>query len=107
MKVVLKTWVIIEGDPDENLDMDTVMHEGHLWLVPTWLDRLGQGFSTPERIIRLTGLSYEAWPTKEGWLRLLDKLPREVVHGANPRVPGFQVRLKPDIRFAIPPKKMN
>jgi hypothetical protein len=60
-------------------EVDTIEHEGKLWLVPEWIDgHPSKGFSTPARAIRIDSLP------RSGTLDrpvLYDPIPQDVFDG--------------------------
>jgi hypothetical protein len=65
------------------LMMDTIRHDGKLWLVPEWLDRIDEGWRTPTRIVCMHGLQYqEITDDNEGADFLLNhEMPKAVLDG--------------------------
>lgn len=59
---ILQTFVATSGDVETQgtiFKMDTIEHEGKLWLVPQWLENREEGWMTPARIILLDVLQHE------------------------------------------------
>jgi len=50
-----KTMVFL-GDHGKPQFIDTIWHEGHWWLVATWLQHHTTGHRIPERIIQMDGM---------------------------------------------------
>lgn len=73
---ILKTMI----PSDEGLFLcDTIEYEGHLWLVPQWIDgNPTKGYSKPVRIIRLTSLSYSQGIAGISDYVLNDPIPKSV-----------------------------
>lgn len=61
------------------VEIDTIAHEGKLWLVPEWIDGYpSTGFSTPARIIRIDLLPRSGTPDRP----VLDaQIPQDVLDG--------------------------
>jgi len=89
-------------------EFDTIEYEGGRWLVPQWLDSGSEGWSTPERIIRVdllpggkSGASSGASSGADFLLR--DPLPKALLSGQIP--PELEGRVvvieRPDIRIYI------
>jgi hypothetical protein len=49
---IMKTLVCLEGT-SRIIRVDTIEHEGKLWLVPKWLVSPVEGVQRPERIVRM------------------------------------------------------
>ena len=84
---IYKTAVIISGDPSTRgsvYKMDTIEHEGQMWLVPEWIDIPGEGWSTPVRIIRLDGLAHQKSAHRDYDYFLNNPLPKSVFDGEIP-----------------------
>lgn len=80
--------------------VDTIEHEGGVWLVPEWIELPGQGFQKPARIIRIDLGRLQA---PEGMVFdyvLNDELPEAVLDGRTTE--GFEVQECPDIVFSHP-----
>lgn len=95
---ILKTYVIAGGGIHT---VDTIEHEGKLWLVPNWLDDLAEGVTMPSRIIRLDVLRYERMGTEGFALR--DPMPKALLERRTPPkpIPGYEYQELPDIRFPL------
>lgn len=94
------------GSDDGNIyKIDTIEHEGALWLVPEWvavIDPVGQ---EPARAIRLTGLDYERSPNPDADHFLKTPIPKSILHerGQPKEGDGFVVVDRPiDNRVARP-----
>ena len=86
--------------------IDTISHDGALWLVPLWIDFPDEGVKRPLRIIRLTGLPFQVMPL--GWkaaFLLNTPIPAELLRRPAPaRIPQrFVVVEAPDISVPIRP----
>ena len=84
---------------------DSIEYEGHIWLVPEWLDDTPTvGFSRPARIVRVTGF---AQPCTFGGADYLisNPLPKGVLDGhVLPELETLYVVIKnPNITVETPP----
>lgn len=99
---LLKTMVTLEGDI---IRVDTIEHEGKLWLVPGWIDSPSEGWSSPERIILLDELPHQrmAPGNPADWV-LNCPMPKAVFAGQIPKQSPYRfvVLERPDIKFHIP-----
>ena len=67
------------------LPIDTIPYEGGLWLVPHWTPTPDGQFVTPDRIIRIDGLSLKKLSPPQPWeYHLLDLVPNGVLDGSVP-----------------------
>lgn len=86
---------------DDVYCIDTIEHQGGLWLVPEWLEIQGGQVRKPERIIRLDCLQYQSEPEGLAFDYVLnDSIPQAVLDGQT--IAGYIVEIRPDITFAIP-----
>jgi hypothetical protein len=100
---IFKTAIVIEG-AELPAYMDTIEYEGELWLVPSWMEALWNGWRIPSRIVSLSRLQHTCSPGgRSGDFTL--SLP-----GASPALTetvdalqanGFVVRERPDIRVDL------
>jgi hypothetical protein len=97
---ILKTFVAFGSAIHK---VDTIEHEGKLWLVPHWLDSPSEGVTRPNRIIRPVGAAFA--PYGEGEFVLEKPVPKELLARETPKapLPGYEVRELPDIRFPLAP----
>lgn len=107
---LFKVLMHIEGDHGGEYDQDAIEYEGKLWLVPEWSDSPVLGYRIPTRIISLETLRYQRWeagPYAEYVIN--DPMPIDVLEGrAPPEVLSKYVVVEmPDIRFPLPPERMN
>src|SRR6266545_1129458 len=81
--------------------VDTIEHEGKLYIVPEWLDNPLAGWRTPARLICLDGLPYRATPGAPVDYLLNVGIPKSLFYGESPPQPGelFVVIDAPDIKF--------
>jgi hypothetical protein len=63
--------------------IDTIEHEGKLWLVPQWLDKPKEGLSRPARIIRIDSLPHETSSGVHQFV-LANYMPKAVLDGEIP-----------------------
>lgn len=86
---------------DDVYCIDTIEHQGGLWLVPSWLETRGGKAQKPERIIRLDCLQYQSKPEGLAFDYVLNEsIPQAVLDGQT--TAGYVVEVRPDIAFAIP-----
>ncbi len=57
-------------------EIDTIEHEGMLWLVPEWLDTPRKGWSRPARIVCLSLLEHTPMPPESGCRFRVKQPPR-------------------------------
>ena len=81
--------------------VDTIEHEGGLWLVPHWIDYLSEGVTMPNRIIRLDILPHDDFGPGE--FVLTSPLPIELLSRESPKqpIPGYEVHELPEIRYPL------
>jgi hypothetical protein len=80
--------------------MDTIEHEGMLWLVPEWIDTPRKGWSRPARIVRLSLLPHSRGPAPFDYV-LQNPIPKDVLNGQiPPQLAALYVVIEaPDIEF--------
>ena len=93
------TKTYVTSDEGYTYLIDTIEHEGYLWLVPAWLDAPYQQMRKPARIIRLDkhklqNLGVEP-QTHQHLYRLADQLPKAVLDG------GAVQQSKPDTPLIV------
>jgi hypothetical protein len=110
---IMKTLVGMEGEPHIVL-VDTIEHEGKLWLVPKWLESPTEGVQRPERIVRIDTLQKDkidrSRPNALPADHVLNApMPRSVLQG--PIQPGkdsaYEVIPQPDIEIPLPTKRKH
>jgi hypothetical protein len=75
---IMKTWAPVSGDGVTDFHLvDTIEHEGKLWLVPTWIE----GMTMPERIVCLSNLRHQKSGVKGRDFVLARSIPRAVLFG--------------------------
>jgi hypothetical protein len=82
--------------------VDTIEHQGKLWLVPEWLASPDAGWTKPARIVRLDTLHHDAIDGDFGFdYILIGSMPKAVLDGQlSPETStSFEVIEKPDISF--------
>jgi hypothetical protein len=85
-KMLIRTYV--KSDDGNTYLIDTIEHDGGLWLVPKWLDTPYPKMRRPARMIRMDSLAH----TNHGdilyngsrILQLNDPIPKAVLDGASP-----------------------
>jgi hypothetical protein len=95
---ILKTRVASAGD-NRIFSVDTIEHQGGLWLVPQWTGSTTAGVRRPMRIIRIDLLRYQK-PGPKGYDYLLnDPVPIGILFGqpAPQETQGFLVITQPDM----------
>ena len=100
---IFQTAVIISGDPDSKgrpFRMDTIEHEGKMWLVPAWIDLRTEGYSMPVRIVCLDTLGYRPSRMKSLDFLLNDPISKAVLDGQIPpqAEADYLVVERPDIK---------
>ena len=106
-KAIYKTVVAISGSPQHEgqlLMMDTIEHEGQMWLVPSWLVPQAGGLSKPERLICLDSLPHQKASMGGSDFVLNNPIPIDILEGRAPRESGFSYLVLecPDIEVAHP-----
>ncbi len=97
----IKKAMVGNAEGNEIWQCDTIEHEGQLWLVPEWLQCLEEGWMTPARIIRLTGLKFQTTPDgKFGDYVLNEPIPKSVLQGASAQSGKYEDVERPDIRVS-------
>ncbi len=99
---ILKTWMVLDN---EHHIVDTIEHEGKFWLVPGWLDRRDEGWSTPERIILLDVLPHKQIASGNPADFVVEySIPKTVFDGQIPPQSEYRfvVIERPDIRVHFP-----
>lgn len=94
---------VVGSDNGQVFRVDTIEHEGSLWLVPKWVEVLDPAGQEPARAIRLTGLPYQTAQIAGVDFYLQTPIPRGVLNGETPpeQAIGFVVVDRPaDNRLA-------
>jgi hypothetical protein len=106
--VLVKSHATIEGaDPGAYEIVDTLMLDGQIYLVLSWLDSLPTGTSTPKRMLHVQPGTYEAAERPDSQFRLLDPIPKDVWEGASKEGGSYREADTTDIHVALPSEKMN
>ena|SRR5437588_3682639 len=95
---IFKTRVASAGD-NRIFSVDTIEHQGGIWLVPQWTVSTTAGVRRPTRIIRIDLLRYQK-PGPKGYDYLLyDQVPIGILFGqpAPEETHGFVVIAQPDM----------
>src|ERR1700694_4313180 len=102
--MMVEGYAFVTTDDGNQLLVDTIEHDGGLWLVPCWLDTPYPGMSKPARLIRLDSLARNNLGDISGrgakTSRLRDPMPKGVLEGSpgqSPIGPHFDVREAPDL----------
>jgi hypothetical protein len=81
----MQSYTFVTTDGGAQLLVDTVEHDGGLWLVPGWLASPYPGMQRPARIIRMDLLAHSDLGDISGTgvqsYRLHDPVPRAVLEG--------------------------
>lgn len=87
------------------IQIDTILHRGEWWLVPSWIAPHTGGWRMPEIAIRLRGLSYEEVEGRPYRFRLHRPIPKSVLDGQ--KQAGYEVErnLAPSRSPASEPSK--
>lgn len=102
----MKTLVGLSDD-NKILSVDTIEHEGKIWLVPKWLASPVEGVQRPERLVRIDVLQHQRIVRKPGSLPadyvLNSPVPRHALEGAPHRQkePAFEIVWSPDIQVPL------
>ncbi len=82
-KTLLSTYTEEEGSRE--MYVDTIEYDGHLWLVPEWLDNQDEGTTTPVRIVRPIRQGFvKTRPSETADYHLTDPIPKGVLSGLIP-----------------------
>ncbi len=84
---VLKGTVCISDDPELGTTIckiDAIEYDGKIWLVPEWLDKLGEGWSMPVRIICLDTLQHQRIASGNPDFVVNNPIPKSVLDGKIP-----------------------
>lgn len=85
--------------------IDTIEHEGKLWLVPQWLDEPIRKVSKPARLIRLDILPFQSMKGSKypADYVLNGPMPTALLELKTPKEPisGFEVRELPELEFPM------
>lgn len=97
------TTMVFFSDVDDGsiYKMDTIEHEGKMWLVPEWLDNARGGWRKPARIICLDVLPHQRTPGGPADFVLNAGIPKAVCDGQLPQQQEdlYVVIEAPDIKF--------
>lgn len=77
---VFKTLVALEGT-NRIVKVDTIRHDGRLWLVPEWIEVPSEGWSRPRRIVLLAEEAVEPTTTGGATFLLKTPMPKAVLDG--------------------------
>lgn len=90
--------------------IDTIAHDGGLWLVPGWLEFTRQGWKKPRRMISLSALPHRVVKTECGqdYVILESSISKEVLDCAGaPSIAETTIILEePDVRLPLN-RKLN
>lgn len=91
--------------------VDTIQHDGGLWLVPMWLELPSRGVRQPMRIIRLDVLPIQEAGGLPGCDYFLASgcIPKDILECRTPaeQATGFVVIDSPEIFLKLPDRKLN
>ena len=92
---IFKTYLFFSGhDEGHPYLIDTIRHEGSLWLVGSWLESNDTGEKIPERIVRLSGLRFQEVENQPYQFLLNNALPKSVLDGQEQE--GYVIAIHPD-----------
>jgi hypothetical protein len=97
----MKIFKTIVSDGQSILPVDTIEHEGKLWLVPLWIEDQDTKEKWPARRIQMDILAHKKLGPPQPWdFHLLDPIPKGVLDGTVPskEAHGFVVVDSPAIR---------
>ena len=98
---IYQTMMSIDGDPGKLFKMDTIHHEGRIWLVPKWLSPPSREWQKPERIVCLSNLKHQVLPqgSPYGDYMIPYSIPTSVLYGPGlpPKDSEYVVIEDPDV----------
>jgi len=97
----MKTFKTAVSDGKSIFPVDTIEHEGGLWLVPLWLATQDEKWKTPARLIRMDILPHQKLgPPQPFDYALNNPIPKGVLDGTTPskEAHGFVVIDRPEIQ---------
>ncbi len=101
---------LVSTDDGSIVLLDTIEHEGGLWLVTQWLENPSQGMRSPERIIGLDVLPYRATKLDGAdYILSSGRIPVDVLASKIPqsKVADFVVIDLPQIYLKLPDRTTN
>jgi len=106
---IYTTMAIVEGEGI--FSIDTIEHDGKLWLVPEWIDGIPkEGYSKPARIICLEYLPLVAQEKDQNYDYFLNgSISKSVLDGQPPQKLKNLYRIveRPDIAVVTPSAKIH
>lgn len=89
---------LVGSDGGKVFLIDTIEHEGALWLVPEWVEVIDPPGQEPKRAIRLTGLDYEPSANPDADFALKTTVSIGILDGTTrpEEADGFLVVDRPD-----------
>lgn len=101
-------FVSVVGSTDGMLEIDTIRHDGRVWLDPNWLDHGDEGCMTPERIVGLNSIRHREIEARNDYgadLLINEAVPEATLSGepSHEQVEQYEIQIRPDIRFASSP----
>jgi hypothetical protein len=103
-QLILKVMLSVEGDANI-FECDAIEHEGAVWLVPRWLPTQDDGYTMPERLIRLDQFAHQrlAQPSDPADYAVNAPIPKVLFEGpiSVKLQEHFAVLDRPDIRLRI------
>ena len=105
---IFLTLAVVSGDlehPAAVIKIDTIKHDGRMWLVPGWIEGPTAGFLMPKRIVCLDRLRHQAMPKNHSADFVVnDPVPKTVLDGQRPpkAESRYVVIERPDIQNRSP-----
>ena len=107
MKIYI-TLATVSGNlehPAAVIEIDTIKHDGKMWLVPEWIEGPTEGLTMPARIICLDTLRHQAMPENNpADFVVNDPIPKTILGGQSPpeAESRYVVIERPDIQYRSP-----
>lgn len=103
MNMEVEKTILFFSDSDDGYVylIDTIFWQGQWWLVARWLQSNDTGERVPERLVRLTGLSYQDEPGGPARFVLNGGIPKAVLDGEERE--GYVVATYPLLAHSQPP----
>lgn len=101
----MRIFVTVVGSVDGILEVDTIKHDGRVWLVPKWVDHGDAGYVTPERIIGLGAIRHREIEARQDYgadYLINEAVPEAILRGepSPEQVKKYEIQMRPDIRVS-------
>lgn len=103
--------IILGFEKGEMATCSAIEYEGAIWLVPKWLSFHSEGYTKPERMIRLDQFQFQRFdppakgpgPLAGADFGINDPVPKALFHGplTDKLKAQFVVLEKPDVKFRV------